>query len=300
MLKPLKEIINSTITGDNHRFLCFNEHLPNSRLAAAGAGGLYYWHEDERYELTRVKPKWLNHNMIYLLKGELLIETETADIKLEEGEVVTFPSSTKRRITMTSSKASVLHIRFDDGDNVVSFSNLSTFHSAECKSIHRILENLSHEQLSVLENREQVTQLYMELLSVSITRDIRLLSNGSSRDIRLLSNGSSRDMRARLECLWAAVRADPGRDWHVSELARHASVSTSYLYQLCQQFYGVSSSELLKRIRMEHAKMLLCVTEHGLDHIASEVGYGSAYAFSNVFNRFVGMRPGAYRNAVTW
>jgi len=56
-----------------------------------------------------------------------------------------------------------------------------------------------------------------------------------------------------------------------------------------------SPMQIVKEMRMERAGSLLRTTQNGLDHIAKQVGYNNAYAFSDTFLKYAGIRPGKFR-----
>jgi transcriptional regulator GlxA family with amidase domain len=53
----------------------------------------------------------------------------------------------------------------------------------------------------------------------------------------------------------------------------------------------------LLRVRVRRAQQLLEVTDHPVDRIATQVGFGSATAFRDRFRRVVGTSPHTYRTA---
>lgn len=99
----------------------------------------------------------------------------------------------------------------------------------------------------------------------------------------------------RLARVWAAVQADLGRAWTVSDFAGLAKVSTEHFRRLCHQGLGRSPLKQLIDLRMQHAAHMLVSTDHTIEVIANVVGYENAFVFSNMFARTVGMRPSKFR-----
>ena len=79
------------------------------------------------------------------------------------------------------------------------------------------------------------------------------------------------------------------------DLAQAAGVSENYLSQIFHRELGLSPSNYLCRVRVHHAKKLLCNTDDSITVIATRVGFQDAAYFSRVFHKLVGAAPQAYR-----
>ena len=80
-------------------------------------------------------------------------------------------------------------------------------------------------------------------------------------------------------------------------LAEQFNVSRSYLYRIFRESYGVTPSDQLEQIRMEHAKKLLAETELSVTDIASACGYNSSNTFYKAYKKRFGCTPNASRGA---
>ncbi len=80
-------------------------------------------------------------------------------------------------------------------------------------------------------------------------------------------------------------------------VARAAGLSPSHFSHLMRAKTGWSFTELLTRLRVDHACHLLAHTELGLVQIALECGFGDQSYFARVFRRRAGRTPGDYRRA---
>jgi len=118
--------------------------------------------------------------------------------------------------------------------------------------------------------------------------------------------------------LWANVAAN-GKEWlaidlrvrkavdylighlnqpfSLKELARCCGTSVSRLAFWFKKETGVTPQKFLERHRMQHACQLLHRTDLSIAGIASEVGYGDPFYFSNRFRGFTGASPSGYRQA---
>ncbi|MBQ3423725.1 MAG: helix-turn-helix transcriptional regulator [Clostridia bacterium] len=112
----------------------------------------------------------------------------------------------------------------------------------------------------------------------------------------------------RLSGQGAGTRQKPGYiasvqeyiDTHYAEditldvLARQFSIDKYHLQKMFKQRVGLSPNAYLTRSRLAAAKQLLRTTGDSMTRIAEEVGYTASY-FDNVFKKYEGVTPRAYR-----
>ena len=79
------------------------------------------------------------------------------------------------------------------------------------------------------------------------------------------------------------------------ELADELGLSRSYLSQLFLQEEGLNLSSYILRAKIRASEYLLMMPELSLEQIAATLGFSSQSHFGQVFKRFNGMTPGAYR-----
>lgn len=98
-----------------------------------------------------------------------------------------------------------------------------------------------------------------------------------------------------LEKVWAAVSAQPARQWSSLELAQLAGMSREQLRIHSHQETGRSPMQQVTHIRMQRAMELLQSHAHKQQVVAELVGYENAFAFSNAFFKSTGKRPSYFR-----
>jgi len=96
---------------------------------------------------------------------------------------------------------------------------------------------------------------------------------------------------------WTRIASDLRRDWSVEDMAATAMMCAEHFRRLCLKTYGRSPMMHLSRLRVGQAEELLRSTDMKIDSICEEVGYEYRSTFSNIFTKWVGMRPSAYREA---
>lgn len=110
------------------------------------------------------------------------------------------------------------------------------------------------------------------------------------------------DERARqgpdpqVAALLSVLDAHPGRPWTVEEMARVAHLSRSSLGERFRRALGRTPAQVLREVRMRHARALLATTGRPVEQIGFTVGYGSAAAFSRAFSAYHGVPPQAWRS----
>ena len=90
---------------------------------------------------------------------------------------------------------------------------------------------------------------------------------------------------------------DPARGWTVDSLAREVGVSRAVLARRFTELVGQSPMAFLTEWRLALAADLLREPGVTVDHVARQVGYGTAFALSAAFKRVRGISPAEHRAA---
>ncbi|MFB7657615.1 MULTISPECIES: GlxA family transcriptional regulator [unclassified Streptomyces] len=98
-----------------------------------------------------------------------------------------------------------------------------------------------------------------------------------------------------LEPLLTWLRENLARDLTLADMAGHAGMSTRTLIRRFREQTGSTPLQWLHRARVRQAQHLLETTQHSVERIAAQVGFGSPTAFRDRFKRTTGVSPHAYR-----
>lgn len=92
-----------------------------------------------------------------------------------------------------------------------------------------------------------------------------------------------------------ALREEPNLQAGLPRFVELASVSPAHLSRTVRQHYGTTPTELVMRVRLEHAAALLTTTSEPVTEIAARSGFDSPSYFSRCFHARHGLSPRAFR-----
>ncbi|MFF5637211.1 GlxA family transcriptional regulator [Streptomyces sp. NPDC012825] len=100
---------------------------------------------------------------------------------------------------------------------------------------------------------------------------------------------------SELEALLAWLRENLARDLTLADIAARSGTSTRTLIRRFRDQTGTTPLQWLHRARIRQAQHLLETTEHSVERIGGQVGFGSPTAFRDRFKRTTGVSPQTYR-----
>jgi transcriptional regulator GlxA family with amidase domain len=98
-----------------------------------------------------------------------------------------------------------------------------------------------------------------------------------------------------LERVLTWIRDNLARPLTLDDIATHARVSTRTLIRRFREQTGTTPLHWLNRARIRQAQHLLETTQHSVERIGAQVGFGSPTAFRDHFKRTTGISPHTYR-----
>ncbi len=93
----------------------------------------------------------------------------------------------------------------------------------------------------------------------------------------------------------SAIHNDISHEWHITELAKIASMSKSVFSAKFLSTVGEPPIIYLAHWRMLKAREMLTETTMPINLISEKVGYQSEFSFSKAFKKMTGLAPGAIR-----
>ncbi|WP_433444498.1 GlxA family transcriptional regulator [Nonomuraea sp. CA-141351] len=87
------------------------------------------------------------------------------------------------------------------------------------------------------------------------------------------------------------------QDVTLAQMAMHSGMSERTFSRRFREQTGTTPLQWLLRARVRRAQFLLETTDHGVERIAAQAGFGSATAFRERFKRVAGVTPQTYRSS---
>lgn len=84
----------------------------------------------------------------------------------------------------------------------------------------------------------------------------------------------------------------------INDTARHVSLSTAHFSRLFKETTGVSYSDYVSDVRLEHARILLEATNKSIADIADKIGLSSGNYLCSIFKHRYGITPHEFRLSV--
>lgn len=235
---------------------------------------------------TKASP---THLAWFVVHGHIQCELDSSTCIAQSGDLLICPAGQSHYLELRSERAMGLwfHLRDLPRWEHLYHQEATVRPSRSIPSLTMMVDQLLAESTSPDPLAESMARHYGELIALTLRRELSPTSD--SHQAELIQ---------RLSELWKEVEQEPAYPWTTDELATRACVSSSYLYKITERFYETSPMKLVLRLRMRQAMALLTHTDLLIENIATEIGYQTAYAFSNAFTRDQGIRPGAYRQKV--
>jgi signal transduction histidine kinase/ligand-binding sensor domain-containing protein/AraC-like DNA-binding protein/ActR/RegA family two-component response regulator len=131
---------------------------------------------------------------------------------------------------------------------------------------------------------------------IASRRKLRERYSGGHVDIKAPADSLSASDRAFVDRLKSAVETGLSNpDFGVGELAQAVFQDRSHLFRRTKELLGESPSDLLKRVRLEHAGRLLAEGEGSVAEVAYACGFNSVSHFCRSFRALNGVTPSEYR-----
>ena len=91
------------------------------------------------------------------------------------------------------------------------------------------------------------------------------------------------------------IQASLDTDLSLSNLSRHAGISSSHFHRIFRSEIGETPADYVARLRLERAAFRLLIQEASVLQIALDCGYQNHETFARAFRRAFGTSPAAYR-----
>jgi len=163
--------------------------------------------------------------------------------------------------------------------------------SPQATAFRWLLDQLVHEQASNLPGSGLASAQLAQLLFIQILRaHLKSSSFLPAGWLRALGD-------QRIAPALRLMHTEPGRSWHLEELAKAAAMSRTTFAVRFKEVAGVPPLTYLLNWRIRLAERALHEGATPISELAQSLGYTSESAFSNAFKRVKGLAPKRYRDA---
>jgi AraC family transcriptional regulator of arabinose operon len=114
------------------------------------------------------------------------------------------------------------------------------------------------------------------------------------------SGGHQQSVDDRVTRALAVVAADPAAAHTMTSLAAEVALSPSRLAHLCKADLGTPLMHEVRRIKLNHAALLLEQTSLSIGQVAHASGYVSQFHFSHAFTAKFGVPPSVFRQSIQY
>jgi len=245
--------------------------------------------------------------MVYIDKGEAIIETKNEVYTLRQGEAVFHkPNEYHKFIANGKVAPNVFIITFICHSKAMDFFkgkhlNVPTplrFHItniiSEADATYHLIKNdpyirhLSQKPDAPLGGK-QLIKLNLEMLFISLLRSgIHAKKTSAKNEIH---DNIAREIA---EILHSSIYGHIT----VEAICRKLSFSRSYLSARFKNSFNMTINEYLNKIKIEEAKTLIREEKHSISEISSLLCYDNPHYFSKVFKRVTNMSPREYKLSV--
>lgn len=246
--------------------------------------------------------------IMYVIDGKCKVEVKSSQdagevMVLKKGEFVILDARTPHRLEVTS-PCRMLNVEFavSPEDSALVSLEAASEHDPELQGL--LLETASHIVLRdpsdvyhvlkrlVLEldrpsaDKAMTDMLFLQLLMyISRLRTEQGNRNADPGDIYIKSS---------IEF----IHQNYDRNIQVKDIAQFVNLHPGYLQRIFKKQMGMTLTEMLTKVRMEKAKMLLQNTDVPIEDISEYIGVSSRQYFHMLFKKYTGSTPAQYRKAV--
>lgn len=116
------------------------------------------------------------------------------------------------------------------------------------------------------------------------------------RELHQSANPLRSQTTQQLVKLLGKIRDNPGHMWNRQNMSKELNMSERNMTRAFQRTFNMPPAKMIISIRMDIASSLLVETNMTLREVADAVGYDSAFSFSRLFKKHIGISPGHYRS----
>ena len=259
----------------------------------------YYFKQWSEYEMDFHSHKEVE--IMYVIDGKCIVELKKEGHLLKKGDFILLDAHVPHRLIVgANARCRMLNIEFTfmkKADRLPSVRDLIKKNEVFAKFL-----TLNKAYL-VLKDSDQI---YHTLKNIVLESDKKqdlmvhlLLSQLLIQLARMALESKEEDQQTNLYInqVLEFIHQHYDQDIQVKDIAEEVNLHPGYLHRIFRRIMQTSLMDYVNSFRMEKAKMLLGDTEIPIIEISQYVGINSSQYFSQVFKKYTGNTPVAYRRS---
>lgn len=283
----------------------FRQLSPNVRVAL---------NHREKRSMVLYKRVIFDYELLYLEKGELLVEIEDRRYKMLPNDIVLFRPGKEHGFTaMGEGETWMPHIHFDamyydDFEDVkINFKTIDKCSLREKNWIRPdVLDQhgLGIPDMIRIKNHEEVLKIIKKIIHYFERRDPNSLIVQKALVLELLheitlglnteENTKVSKHYRELDRAVSYIIDHYHQEIRIEALARICCLSVHHFERLFKMKYHISPGKYIIRHKIEKAKEMMLYSKMSISEIAERVGYSSIHSFSKAFRKAEGVPPVEY------
>lgn len=227
--------------------------------------------------------------IIFLQQGTGETEIDGRVYIIKNGDIVVINSSTRHSDIYRSCEGALNYyvVGISDVLRMIEDNENPVVNIYQQENLHRLFQILEEEYRTRGKHWEDVCSGVLRSLIALIKRHLQVKVYEKEEKV-LHSEALTRE-------IVLYIKAHYCESLTLQSVADIFFISPYYLAHLMKKYLGISMIKYIIRLRMGEAQNLLHDTDYPIKQIALMLGYENINYFNNVFEKNVGMPPGAYR-----
>lgn len=122
------------------------------------------------------------------------------------------------------------------------------------------------------------------------------LYHGFATVIQYLKEKSESKNKNIITIITKYINDNISEDITLDKISQQVFLTPNYIGYIFKEEMGISFSEYVTQVRMEHAKELLKHPENKIYEVSQKVGYKNSHYFSKLFKKHTGINPSQYKS----
>lgn len=242
-----------------------------------------HWHSDTEY--------------IYVEKGNLLIELDGRDVRIEKGEMLIITGNVIHTFIESEGESVIYVVR-------IPMKNIDILKNVQFEEVAKLFENcllikpnkkiIEHYRELVFLERNEYNELYitcgMIQLAIMIYSDKTLIK-------QVFDNKKVEFSEVTVQ-IQEFIEKSLNQKLTLTMLAEHLNMSKSHCSKIIKQKTKFGFTEYVNQVRLREAEKYIRITDMQMIEISNATGFNSIQSFNRNFKKYCGITPTNYRKKV--